>query len=128
MSNELSILALYGLLLLATILVQAAFASRQLSLTYLAGPRDDGVALGGVAGRALRAVDNSVVAMALFAPAVLILAAKGGFGPPTLVAAQTFLIGRLVYVVVYLAGVPWVRTLAWFAGFGATLYLYLMAL
>ena len=128
MSSELSILALYGVLVIATIVVQALLAVPQVGLPYLASPRDDGRNLEGVPGRALRCVQNSVVAMALFAPAVLILQAKGGFTANSLLAAQIFLIARLIYVPLYLIGTPWLRTGIWMVGTLATLWLYAIAI
>ncbi|MDF0602301.1 MAPEG family protein [Psychromarinibacter sp. C21-152] len=128
MGSELTVLALYGLLVLVTLLIQVLLALPNVGLSYLASPRDDGNRLSGVAGRAQRCLENSVTAMALFAPAVLILAAQDGFTANSLLAAQAFLIARLVYVPVYLAGIPWLRTLIWLVGFLATAWLYLMAL
>ena len=128
MSSELSILALYGVLVIATIVIQVLLAVPQVGLPYLASPRDDGRNLDGVPGRALRCVQNSVVAMALFAPAVLILQAKGGFTANSLLAAQIFLIARLIYVPLYLIGTPWLRTGIWMVGTLATLWLYAIAI
>jgi uncharacterized MAPEG superfamily protein len=128
MSSELNILALYGLLVLVLIVVQVLFAMSQVGLPMLARPRDDMPRLTGVAGRMERCVANSVTAMALFAPAVLILAAREGFGGGTLLATQVFLIARLAYALLYPAGIPWARTAVWGLGFFATLYLYVAAL
>lgn len=128
MGSELSILALYGLLIVVTILVQVLLALPKVGLPYLATPRDEDRDAGIMAGRALRALNNSVTAMALFAPAILILALKDGFTGTTLMMAQLFMIARLLYLIIYLAGIPWVRTLVWLAGFLATVYLYVLAL
>ncbi|MGR3631492.1 MAG: MAPEG family protein [Limimaricola soesokkakensis] len=128
MSSELNILAIYGLLVLVLILVQVIYAISQVGLPMLARPRDDMPRLTGVAGRMERCVANSVAAMALFAPAVLILAVREGFGGGTLLAAQVFLIARLAYALLYPAGIPWARTAVWGLGFVATLYLYVAAL
>ncbi|MBB3712728.1 putative MAPEG superfamily protein [Limimaricola variabilis] len=128
MSHELDILALYGLLVIILIVIQVLFAISQVGLPMLARPRDDMPRLTGTAGRMERCVANSVTAMALFAPAVLILAAREGFGGGTLLAAQVFLIARLAYALLYPAGIPWARTAVWGLGFIATLYLYIAAL
>ena len=128
MDTELSILALYGLVIVCTVLAQVLAAIPQVGLAALATARDDLGPLAGVAGRLERALKNSIVAMALFAPAVLLLNATTGFTPATLLAAQIFLVARIVYVFVYAAGIPWLRTLIWIAAFTATIYLYLMAL
>ena len=128
MSSELSILALFGLLIVVTILLQVLLALPQVGLPYLASSRDENRELTGHAGRSLRCVQNSVVAMALFAPAVLILQAQGGFTATTLMMAQIFLIARIAYVVVYLAGIPWLRTGVWMVGFLATAYLLILGM
>ncbi len=50
----------------------------------------------------------------LFAALVLIAVVAGKTNSTTLLGAQLFFWARLVYAVVYLAGVPWVRTAVWF--------------
>ena len=125
MSTELQILGLYGLVVIITILAQVLTAQAQVGLAMLAKPRDDMPKLLGIAGRMERAQLNSIVAMALFAPAILILAHKGLATSTTLLAAQVFLIARILYVVIYAMGLPWARTVLWLAGFLATAYLYL---
>ena len=125
MGNELGILGLYGLVVIVTILVQVITAQAQVGLEMLIKPRDDMPKLLGVAGRMDRAQLNSIVAMALFAPAILILAHKGLSSSTTLLAAQAFIIARILYVVVYAMGLPWARTLIWVVGFLATAYLYI---
>lgn len=128
LASELSILALFGLLVTVTLVIQVLLALPQLGLPYLAGPRDAGKALEGVAARALRCLENSVVAMALFGPAVLIHAVQDSSTSTTLLLAQIFLLARVVYVPIYLLGIPWVRTLVWLVGIGATLLLFVLAL
>ena len=124
MSTELQILGLYGLVVIITILAQVLAAQAQVGLPMLLAPRDDGLKLTGVAGRLERAQLNSIVAMALFAPAILILAQKGISTSSTLLAAQAFLIARILYVPIYAMGLPWARTIAWLIGFLATAWLY----
>lgn len=128
MGSELNILALYGLVIIVVIVAQVLAAMSQVGLGALASPRDDAGPLTGVAGRLDRALRNCVVAMVLFAPAVLIVELKGATGGGSLLAAQVFLIARVLYVPVYAAGIPWVRTLVWAAGLGATVALYVIAL
>jgi len=128
MGTELGVLGYYGLFTAIVIVVQVLMAMGQVGLPMLASPRDDMPALASVAGRMDRALNNCIVAMVLFAPAVLILQAKGISTSGTLLAAQAFLIARVVYVVIYAAGLPWLRTLVWTVGFLATLYLYAVGL
>ena len=128
MSSELNILALYGILIIVVILVETVLAIQQYGLGWMATPRDEAKPQAGFAGRATRTVMNCAIGMALFAPAVLILAAKDAFTATTLLLAQVFLISRVIYVVVYIAGIPYVRTLAFVAALLATLALYYLAL
>lgn len=128
MSSELSVLALYGLLVMVQILIHVLSATPPLGIPYLVSPRDEARSLTGVPGRCKRAADNAVTALALFAPAILLLHAKGGFTTSTLLAAQVFLILRLIYAVLYPLGTPWLRTVVWVVAFLANAYLYLQAL
>lgn len=123
-----SILALYGLVCLITILVQVLVASQKLDMTQLAGNRESLPSLTGAAGRLDRAQANSVVAMALFAPPVLIIAGMEAQPAAATTAAWIFLLARIAYSVVYALGIPWVRTGVWLVGFAMTFWLYLLAL
>lgn len=128
LSDELSILALYGLLVMATILAQVTGAAGQLGMGYLLSSRDEGRSVTGMTGRLERAMGNSVTALALFAAPVLILALRDSFTANSLLAAQVFLLARLVYLPAYGFGIVGARTAAWLAGFAATAILYLLAL
>lgn len=126
--TETTILAAYGLLVLLTILLQVLGATGQLSMGYLMSSRDEPRGLTGMTARIERALNNSVVAMALFAPAILLLVVLERTSSASLLAAQVFLIARIIYLPVYALGVPAIRTLAWLAGFAATAILYFLAL
>ena len=128
MSSELSILGLYGILIMVVILVEVVLALGQYGMPYLASPRDENRPQEGLAGRATRTVLNCAIGMALFAPAILILAAKDAFTGTTLLLAQVFLLARVVYVIVYIVGIPWVRTLSFVVALLCTLVLYFLAL
>lgn len=128
MSSELTILGLYGLLIIVTILIEVMLAIPQYGMAYMQSSRDENVPPAGTAGRATRTVLNCAIGMALFAPAILILAQKEAFTATTLLLAQVFLGARVVYVVVYLMGIPLIRTLAFVVSLLATGVLYLMAL
>ena len=127
-SNELNILALYGLFTALTLVMQASGAMTQLGLGYLLSSRDEGRTVAGMAARLDRALANSVTTMALFAPAILVLHMKDAFSATTLLAAQAFLLARVVYLPSYMFGIVGVRTLTWTVGFGATVVLYFVAL
>lgn len=127
MGSELTILAIYGLFVALTLIAQATGAMQQLGMGYLLSSRDEGRTVEGLAARLDRALGNSVTAMALFAPAILVLHAKAAFSPTTLLFAQAFLVGRIVYLPAYIFNVTGLRSLAWAVGFLATAGLYVVA-
>ncbi|NNE51934.1 MAG: MAPEG family protein [Sulfitobacter sp.] len=126
--TELTILGSYGLLVLLTILLQVLGSMQTLSMGYLLSSRDEPRGVNKMTGRITRALDNSVTAMALFAPAVLLLEVQNKTDDTSLLACQVFLLARIIYLPVYALGVPTIRTLAWLAGFAATAILYFLAL
>ena len=73
------------------------------------------------AERARRAHANAVENLAIFAPLVIMTALVGASSATTILAAKVYLGARLAHYVVYAAGIPVVRTLAFAAAFGATL-------
>ena len=73
------------------------------------------------AERARSAHANAIENLAVFAPLVLMCAMTGASGPATVFSAKLYLGARLVHYVVYAAGIPVVRTIAFLAGFAATL-------
>lgn len=126
--TETTILAAYGLLVLLTILLQVLGSLQTLSMGYLMSARDEPREVGRMTARINRALTNSITAMALFAPAILLLVVQDKTTPTTLLVAQLFLVARIIYLPVYALGVPAIRTLAWLVGFAATAVLYLLAL
>ena len=128
LTDELSILALYGLFVALTLMLQATGASLQLDMGYLLSSRDESRTVTGMAARTGRALDNSITALVLFAPAILILSHKDAFGGGTLLAAQVFLAARVIYLPAYVFGIRGLRTLVWLVGFFATVILYFLAL
>lgn len=101
-------------LLFVHILLQGMTATQELGREWNAGPRDGGRKPSGVlAGRAERASANfretypAFVALAL----ALFLAGKGdGAG---LTGAWVWLVCRVIYIPLYLAGIPYIRSFAW---------------
>jgi uncharacterized MAPEG superfamily protein len=73
------------------------------------------------AERARRAHANAVENLAVFAPLVIILTMIGAGTPATILASKTYFGARLVHYVVYAAGIPIIRTVAFGIGFAATL-------
>lgn len=126
--TETTVLAAYGLLLVLTIVLQLLSSMQQLPLSYLLGARDEQRPVTGMAARLGRTLDNSVIAMALFAPAVLLVVHLERTTATTLLAVQVFLAARVIFVVAYAFAIPLLRTLSWAIGVAATVTLYLLAL
>jgi len=124
MSLELRYLAMYGLLLIITILIQVMVSASQHSLLKLLGNRESLNSVG-VADRAEKTVQNSVVAMALVAPAVMMLTLANLSTSGTALAMQLFLTARIAYALCFIVGLTFFRTVCWMVGFLATAYLYL---
>jgi uncharacterized MAPEG superfamily protein len=79
------------------------------------GPRDDMPPLTVVGQRAARALANMQEALPVFITLALINLFMGP-APDAVMGAWVFLVARVVYVPLYLAGVPVVRTMAWVGG------------
>jgi uncharacterized MAPEG superfamily protein len=114
MSPELKYLLFSVLLTFVQVLIAAAAANQVVGLTALAGNRDDVPVMSGFAGRATRAHLNMLENMVLFSALVLIAVVAQKTNATTAMGALIFFWARLVYAVIYLIGVPWLRTLAWF--------------
>jgi uncharacterized MAPEG superfamily protein len=113
MKPELTLLVWAVLLAFVQVLVAVQGAMMQVGLKTLAGNREHFPELTGWAGRAMRAHRNMVHNLLLFAALVLVAAVADKTNDMTLLGAQLFFWARLVYVIVYLAGLPWVRTGVW---------------
>lgn len=98
------------------LLLSATLFTLDNGLPYAAGPRDTAPkAPGKIAGRAERAFKNFLETFVLFAAAVLLVNALGKTTPTSDLGAQVYIWARLVYVPLYIAGVPYLRTVAWTA-------------
>ncbi len=61
---------------------------------------------------------NAVENLVVFAALVLIASAAGVSNDATVLACQVYFWARVVHLIAYTAHIPWVRTLAFAAGFG----------
>lgn len=125
MTPELTILAWSVVLLFVLIAFHATLCTFKFGLVPLAGNRDDLPETTVYIGRAQRTVNNMKEGMMLFAPLVLIAAAAGISNAMTVLGAQIFISARVAHAVLYLAGVPWLRTLVWFASIVGIVMIFL---
>jgi uncharacterized MAPEG superfamily protein len=113
MTPELHLLVWTVVLTVVQMLVAVTAANTQIPLTTLAQNRENLPELTDWAGRAQRAHRNMLENLPLFIGLVLVAHIAGRANSMTLLGAQLFFWARLVYAVVYVAGVPWVRTAVW---------------
>ena len=113
MKPELLLLAWAVLLTLVQAVVAVQGAMMQVGLAALAGNREGMPEITGWAGRAARAHRNMLENLVLFAALVLAAVVAGKTNDMTLLGAQIFLYARIAYALVYVAGIPWLRTGVW---------------
>lgn len=113
-SPILVLLALSVALLVFHISLQGMLATRELGSQWNAGPRDDArEPVGKLAGRAARASANYRETYPGFVALALALAVAGDPSGWGLVGAWLWFVARLVYIPLYLAGIPYIRSLVW---------------
>lgn len=115
MTPELTLLAWTLVLAIVQILLPAMLRNGETGLDYNASARDTAspAPVGKVTGRLQRAQRNLFETLPLFAAAVLIAHVAGRNGELTFWGASLYLAARVVYVPLYAAGIPFVRSLAW---------------
>jgi uncharacterized MAPEG superfamily protein len=114
MQPELSLLVWAAVLTFLQMLVAVSGATLQVGLPTLAANREGLAPFTGWAGRAQRAHRNMLENLVLFAALVLVAVAAQKTNSTTLHGAQVFFWARVAYALVYLIGIPWLRTAVWF--------------
>ena len=121
-SLELQILFCALALGIVQLLLTVLFNLAGRGLPYGVGPRDEAPKpLGKIAARTERAWKNFLETFVLFAAAVLLMTALGKHTAHSALGAQIYIWGRLIYVPVYMMGIPWLRTIAWIASLAGIL-------
>ena len=123
MPAELTVLALAGILLLVHIFTAAHFKTKQYGVEWNTGARDEDLPpLGFLPARLERAQDNflETLPLAIIALFGVVLADKTN--AQTAIAAWVWLGARVLYLPLYWAGIPLVRTLVWGVGLLALIY------
>ena len=108
--------ALFGAMVLGLVhLTAASFSFKaQVGNAYSVGARDEDLRPRGVAGRLDRAQRNFLETFAIFAAAVLLLLVLDREGRwLSEVGAALYLGGRIIFLPLYAAGTPWLRTFSW---------------
>lgn len=114
MTTELNVLGWSILLGLLHVLFAVGLATQQRGLKWNAGNRDaETKPLTAAAARAYRASQNFLETFVFFAAAVLAVVAAKQNTPHTALGAEIYFWARLVYLPVYIIGIPYLRTLVW---------------
>ena len=115
-------------LALVQLVVAVILTNRQVPMATLIGNRDDMPVVTGAAGRAQRAHRNLLETLPLFAALVLLVLATNRTCALTALAAEVFLAARVAFAIVYIAGIPYLRTLFWGVALAALFPFLLMLL
>ena len=113
MTPDLKILVWTVALTFVEVIVAVLFANAQVGLGMLAGNREGLPDLTGFAGRAQRAHRNMLESLPLFIALVLVAQVAGKANGATLTGCELYFWGRLAHWVIYVIGIPWLRTIAW---------------
>ena len=111
MTAELIMLFWAVVLAFVQVLVSVILCTKQAGLTELACNRDTFMPEG-IAGRATRAHRNMLENLPLFAALVLIVHVAGLSSDASVLGAEIFVIARLAAAIIYIIGIPWLRTAA----------------
>ncbi len=126
-SPYMTLLALSVVLLVFHILLQGVLSTRELGSRWNAGPRDgEAEPKGKLAGRAARASRNFQETYPAFVGLLLGVAFAGEDASKWgLIGGWVWFIARIVYIPLYLAGIPYVRSLVWLASVAGLLAMIL---
>ncbi len=114
MTTELTLLAWTIVLAFVYIIAFDVVRTRQYGAKWNMGPRDATMPpLSPVAERLQRAQANLFETLPLFIAAVLIAHAAGVHTRATVLGAELYFWGRVIYLPLYAFGVPVVRSLVW---------------
>ncbi|MEM9618412.1 MAG: MAPEG family protein [Pseudomonadota bacterium] len=113
MSVELQSLFGVAAILLALVLLQGALIPATYGFKWGLGARDEPREPTALLGRMRRIIANHLEGMAMFVPLILIAHFAGISTPLTQWGAVLFVAGRAAFAVIYMMGVPVLRSAAW---------------
>ena len=124
---EMKLVLVYALSVIFMLFVQSYLTTRQYGIRPLVEYKEH-ITLTGIAGRADRAVKNSLVSLILLLPAAVALVSTEYTSAETILALQIFLCVRILYFIAYLFSITWVRSCFWWMGTFCVFYLYWVAI
>ena len=122
MSLELALLVWACVLALVYVSAHSFFYMAQVGVKPRVGPRDEMPTPNKLSGRAQRALRNFVETFPVFGALVIVVELGGHSDWLTQWGAGVYLGFRVIYLPLYLSGIPWLRTFSWnFATLGLVL-------
>jgi len=128
MSLELQLLVCAVALTVIQLVVAVLGSITQVGMPPLMGNREGMAEFTGWVGRAHRAHRNMLESLVLFAALVLVAHAAGRENAMTALGAQLFLWGRAAFAVIYLVGLPYLRTAAWTVAVAGLVLIFLQVI
>jgi uncharacterized MAPEG superfamily protein len=128
MSFELTMLLWSVALTFVQMVIAASATTWQLGVSNNVGNREGVPEPTGWAGRAKRAHLNMLENMVLFTPLIIIADIAGRDNRMTEIGAELFFWSRVAYAIVYIIGVPRLRTAIWSASAVAMILIFLQLL
>jgi uncharacterized MAPEG superfamily protein len=114
MTIELRMLIFSGILGILQLMAAAQASTQQRGMKWNFSPRDGKPPeLTGTAARLDRAFKNFMETFPFFIAAVAVVQMANRLGPLSTLGAEIYFIARVVYVPLYILGIPVVRTLVW---------------
>ncbi|HUJ03988.1 MAG TPA: MAPEG family protein [Rhizomicrobium sp.] len=124
MSVEMTALALAIVLGFVHLFIAVHVITNERGFMWNMGARDTSEPLASkLAGRLDRAFWNFLETFPFFAAAVLMAAILGRHSWQTVLGAELYIAGRVIYLPLYALGIPFIRTLVWLA---ATIGIFLV--
>lgn len=106
-----------AIVLFVLLSIQGGVGTAKVGMTAAAGSRDDlPDPLPGYSKRMKRVVRNHVEGLVLATPIFLAAALSPEVKPLAILGAQVFFVSRVAHAVIYMLGVPWIRTAAFLGG------------
>jgi uncharacterized MAPEG superfamily protein len=126
MSLELTLLVWSVALAVVQMLIAFATATLEFGLPDIAGNREPPAASS--AGRAQRASQNMLESLVPFTALVVAAELANRTNASTGLGAEVFFAARVVYSIVALIGLPWLRTAVWCVSIAALLLIFVQLL
>lgn len=118
LSIELKMLFYSAILGIVQLLLAAQLSTAQRGLKWNISARDEVIPeLTGVAARVSRAFKNFMETFPFFAAAILMVQITQRHSPSSSIGAVMYFWARVMYVPLYAAGIPGVRTIVWCISF-----------